>query len=417
MLKKTAVAAVVVLTTMGGLASAQNDKFAPVKATLAKAIEARDVPGAVVVIRKNGKVVFSDAQGTFDKEPLKIDSVIWVASMTKPIVAATVMMMIDEGKVKLDDPVSRFVPEFAQPHQVRSLPPGVSLPAQAPRGTPTPALNWQYEPAKRTLTVRDIITMTAGLQTIGVPGAMPPVTATDTVATWVAKLGGAPLDFQPGSRWGYSNATEFEVAVRIVEVASGESYGSFVQRRVFDPLGMKDSAFGVREDLIPRLAAPNEGRTIYVADGKRFTSGSAGLWTTAEDYSKFGQMLLDDGKAPDGKRVLSVRSARAMHTNQIGDLSLAAVAGFGNPDVPSYGGMPATTNPAIKYGFGLMVIEDPAGAMVDVPKGSYGWDGVSVRRFWVMPRNKAVMVMLVPSSPRAAALHRALETAAAPLLK
>jgi CubicO group peptidase (beta-lactamase class C family) len=305
--------------------------------------------------------------------------------------------------------VSKYIPEFAKARQVRTLRPGSVLPRGGPQAPDAPKLEWDYAPASRTLTVRDIITMTGGLQTIGVPGATPPIEATDTVATWTAKLGETPLDFQPGSRWGYSNATEFEVAVRIVEVAAGESYSAFVQKRLFDPLGMKDSGFGIREDLRPRLAAPSQMKGSPIANGARYTSGSAGLWTTAEDYSKFAQMLLDGGRA-NGKLILSDKSAAAMHTNQIGELALGGVPSS------AYGGLPAKTNQAVKYGFGLNVVVDPAGAGVAVPAGSYGWDGVGTRRFWVMPAHRSVLVMLVPGG-QGDALHRAIENAVIPLIK
>jgi CubicO group peptidase (beta-lactamase class C family) len=407
MLFSAAAALAVIATT----ASAQTaGKYQPLHDTVAKAVAAKDVPGAIVAMRVNGKLVYQDAQGEDAGAPLKTDTVFWVASMTKPVVATSVMIMVDEGKVKLDDPLSKYIPEFSKPRQVRSLPAGASLPPPAPPGTTALPIKWEYAPAKRALTVRDMITMTGGLQTIRVPSAFPPASGKETLETFVARLGEVPLDFQPGSRWAYSNATSFDVAARVVEVASGMNYRAFVQQRIFDPLGMKDSHFGIREDLKPRMLplAPNMANSPIA--GGAYVSGSAGLFTTVDDYSKFAQMLLDDGRAPNGKRVLSAKSAQAMHTNQIGDLSLAGIS------AGSYGGLPEKTNPAIKYGYGLNLIVDPAGAKTDVPKNSYGWDGVGTRRFWVMPQYKTVLVMLVPGG-KADDLHRALETAAVPLVK
>jgi CubicO group peptidase (beta-lactamase class C family) len=398
----------VALALASGEAQAQPAaQLAPLHDVVARAIAAKAVPGAIVLVRQGGKLVFEEAQGSADGQPLKTDTVFWVASMTKPVVATTVMMMVEAGKVRLDDPVSKYVPEFAKPRQVRHLKPGSSLPPPGPAGAGAPPPQWDYAPIARPLTVRDIITMTGGLQTIRVPSAVPPVTATDTIATYVAKLGDAPLDFQPGTQWGYSNATEFEVAVRIVEVASGMGYADFVQKRVFDPIGMKDSHFGVREDLRSRLAPLGNIANNPISTG-RFTSGSAGLWTTAEDYGRFAQMLLDGGVA-DGKRLLKAKTVKAMSTNEIGQVSLGGLT------PGEYGGFPATTNPAVKYGYGLLVLVDPAGAGTAVPAGSFGWDGVGTRRFWVMPKTNSVLVMLVPSG-QAEALHREIERTAAPLL-
>jgi CubicO group peptidase (beta-lactamase class C family) len=388
--------------------AATDSRFAPVHDAVSQAIAGNTVPGAIILIRKNGRVVFEEAQGVADGQPLHADTVFWVASMTKPLVAASLMMLVDEGKVRLDDPVSKYIPEFAKPRRVRTLAPGAVLPAPGPPGAPGPKLDWTYAPADRALTVRDMITMTGGLQTIRVPNeAIPPVSPTDTLATFTAKLGEAPLDFQPGSRWGYSNATEFEVVARIVEVASGKSFQDFVQTRLFDPLGMTDSHFGVREDLQSRIAPLGNMATSPLVSG-RFASGSAGLWTTAQDYGRFAQMLLDNGRA-NGRRFLKPATVKAMSSNQIGALSLAGL-------VPNqYGGLPQSANPAVKYGYGLLSLQDSKGAGTAVPVGSFGWDGVGSRRFWVIPSEHAVLVMLAPAG-QADVLHRAVERAAVTLL-
>ena len=378
--------------------------FSAVHTAIAQAIASNQVTGATVLVRHGNAVVYRDAQGAVDGQALAPDTVFWAASMTKPIVATTVMMMVEAGAVHLDDPVSKYIPQFARPQMVRTLVPGQVLPPMGPPapGAARPHLLFTYAPATRPLTVRDIITMTGGLQTIRLPPAVPPVAPDDTVASYTAKLGGATLDFQPGSRWGYSNATEFEVAVRIVEVASGMGYAHFVQTRLFDPLGMKDSSFGVRADLAARTLPLGMIALNPISKG-RFTSGSAGLWTTTEDYSRFAQMLLDGGAA-NGQHFLRAETVAMMSSNQIGGLSLGGLP----PDL--YGGLPATTNPAVKYGYGLMVLEDPAGAGTAVPAGSFGWDGVGTRRTWIMPKIDTVLVMVAPG-PQSDAAQRTIERA------
>lgn len=386
--------------------SAQPAPATAIHDALVAVVDARTVPGEIVVVRAHGQRVFAEARGEADGMPLRTDTVFWVASMTKPLVAASVMMLVDDGKLRLDDPVANYIPAFKRTRMVRTLQAGSPpLPAfvPSPNGPPhtdpnAPQPRYDLAPAERALTVRDFLTMTAGLQTIGVPNAAVSMPAgQDTLATYVADLAGAPLDFQPGTRWAYSNATGFEVLARIVEVVAAEPYGTFMQRRLFDPLGMKDSHFGVRDDLRARTAPLGMMANSPLSQG-RFTSGSAGVWTTAEDYSHFAQMLLDRGRY-DGRRLLSSEAVDAMTRNQIGVLSLANVG-------VSYGGLPDRTNPAIKYGYGMLVIEDAAGAGVAMPRGSYGWDGVGSRRFWVDPKDAVVLVMLAPGGDAATAQRR-----------
>ena len=396
------------LAALGGCATpAAAPDVSGIQAAITQAVQGGVVPGAIVVVHRNGQTLLSTAQGTADGMALAPSTVFWVASMTKPVVATTVMMLVEDGKLRLDDPVSRYIPEFSRPRLVRSLAPG-SPPLPALRiGMPpdpnAPQPRYVLAPADRPLSVRDMITMTGGLQTIGVRNnGVPQVTDTDTIGSYVARLADAPLDFQPGSRWAYSNATEFEVLARIVEVASGQPYAAFVQSRVFDPLDMKDSHFGVRDDLRARTAPLGMMAHSPLRTG-RFTSGSAGLWTTAEDYSHFAEMLLNDG-VYNGKRLLQAATVQAMATNEIGALSLGGV----NPS--EYGGLTDRVNPGVKYGYGLMVVTDPAAAGVALPAGSFGWDGIGMRRFWVDRSDGLVLVMLFPTGDGARA-QRAVEAA------
>jgi CubicO group peptidase (beta-lactamase class C family) len=386
-------------------AAVASDKSA-IHDVVAARIAAGEIPGAVVLVSRSGKVTALEAQGVSSLRPgavpLQPDSVVWLASMTKPVVAATVMMLVDAGKVRIDDPVSKYIPEFRNT-QVRLLKPGFSYPAGrvAPNAPP---LQYDIVPAARPLLVRDFMTFTAGLQTIGIPNdTLPPITDEDTLATWVPKLGAATLDFQPGSRWAYSNATGFEVLARIVEVVSGQPYASFVKQRVFDPLRMVDTSFGPRADLAARTLPLGMMANNPIMKGK-FSSGSAGLLSTATDYSHFAEMLVNGG-IWRGKRILSAAAVAEMTRNQIGDIGMAGI------DPGQYGGLQTTITPGIKYGYGVAVLTDAKSAGRALPNGSFGWDGVGTRRMWAIPSTKTVVVILVPEAgpATAAPTHKAIE--------
>lgn len=353
-------------------------------------IDAKGIPGAVVLVARNGRIAYLEAQGDATPgKPLQKDTVFWVASMTKPIVVTAVMMMVDAGKVSLDDPVSKFVPEFATPRQVRVVKPGAIA----------PKLEYDLVPAERPILVRHLLTHTSGLQSIGVPNdSLAPIEVGDTLATHVPRLAGATLEFQPGSRWAYSNATGFDVLARIVEVASGQTFYDFAQRRIFAPLGMVSASFGPRAELAARTmeVAPPLAANPCV-NGKTYACGSAGLWMSADDYARFAQMLLNGGEFA-GKQLLSRRAVAAMSANQSGAL------------FPGSSGVPGADK-GVGFGLGMVIVEDSAASGLAIPTGSFGWDGVGTRRFWVIPRERMVIVMLVPSGA-AAPVHREIERSA-----
>jgi CubicO group peptidase (beta-lactamase class C family) len=366
-------------------------------------MDAGDVPGAIALVSRDGRVVYWDAQGVSDdktKMPLEKDTVFWVASMTKPIVATSVMMMVEAGKIRVEDPVYKYIPEFKAPAQVRVLKPGSPAPPTTP-GPPDPnAPKPQYDlvPADRSITVKDLLTHTSGIQTIGVAkDELPVYHDGDTLASWVPKLGNVPLDFQPGSKWAYSNAAGFDVLARIVEVASGEPFNKFVQSRIFDPLGMKSASFGPREDLASRTLSidPNMLKNPCV-NSKTLYCGSAGLWVSADDYWRFAEMLLNKGAAPHGKRLLKASSVEAMSENQVDGL-FAGVAGI-----------PAT---GMGFGYSMEVVTDQAAAKLALPTGTFGWNGIGSRQFWVVPADRMVIIMYVPSG-KFTPVHRDIESAA-----
>jgi CubicO group peptidase (beta-lactamase class C family) len=252
-------------------------------------------------------------------------------------------------------------------------------------------------PATRPITVKDLLTHTSGIQSIGLAKQeLPAVQDGDTLATWVPKLGAVPLDFQPGSKWAYSNAVGFDVLARIVEVTSGQPFNEFVKQRIWDPLGITQASFGPRADLaLQTMTIPAAQLSNACVNGKTFFCGSAGMWMPADDYWRFSEMLLNKGMGPHGKRLLKASSVELMSSNQIGDL------------FPGTQGIPAT---GMGFGLSVEVVTDQAASKLPLPTGTYGWNGVGTRQFWVIPADKAIIIMYVPGG-KAPLVHRDIEAA------
>jgi CubicO group peptidase (beta-lactamase class C family) len=370
------------------------------------AVAANSIDGASGLVLRDGNVIAEHAAGKVLGAPPTADSVWWLASITKTFVVAAVMQLVEKGSVSLEAPIETYIPAFAAPRRVRRIAPGTHFQPAPPFAAEDPN-SWVYEPAARRLTVRDFITGTSGLQTIGVPNLdIRPITADDTLETFVDSLAEAPLDFQPGERWHYSNATGFEVVARVVEAASGMPFASYVQDRIFSPLGMTSTAFGVPESIADR-ALPLHPFIASHPMISGFPSGSAGLFGTAPDLARFAMMMLEGGAVRE-ERVLSTDSVRAMTANQIGDLRLGGI------NAMQYGGFPRVSNPGVAYGYGVARILDAEAAQVGVPAGSYGWDGIGSRRWWAVPSASSVIVMLVEAAdPESAdAVHRQIERVA-----
>lgn len=392
-----------------------SSEFDGIARIVRKHIEAGEILGGITLVARGGRIGMLDAQGVSDpveRRPLTPDTVFSVFSMTKPIVAAAALILIEEGKLAPDDPVSKYVPEFAKPRRVRTLKPGhnhvpMIVTPDIPMPHPDPAAprpEFDYAPAARPITVHDIISFTSGLQTIGIPNdAIPPLTPDETLASWVAKLGDAPLEFQPGTQWHYSNATGYEVLARIIEVASGEPFSGFVQRRLFDPLGMTDACFGEQPRLRDRII-PSGLMGGAPPSWTTFASGSAGVHATAENYWRFAQMLLNGGRF-EGREVIPEAGIKRMTTNQIGDMPFPGVRSI------EYAAPNPISHPGVRYGYGVAIIADRATSGVDLPNGSFGWDGIGTRRVWVIPALDTVLVMLMPGlGPPADATHREIES-------
>ncbi|MGD6749740.1 serine hydrolase domain-containing protein [Streptomyces sp. BH105] len=345
-----------------------------VTAVVERAVREGRVPGALVEVRADGELAHRGAHGVLDDEtghPLRHDTVLWLASLSKPVGTAALLQLADEGRLGLDDPVSRYVPEFAAPGRVRVLRPGSPSPPALPFGPPPdPLPEFDVVPAERELTLFDLVTHTGGLQGLLTwnPEFVPPAHG-QALAEYVPSLGGLVRDFQPGSSWAYSNMASFDVLARVVEVAAGDELDKVLRSRLFEPLGMTTTGFGrAGEETAMPLIPPF--RDDPVVQGTTFRSTSGGLWSTAEDYLRFAE-LLRAGGVHAGHRLLSEESIARMTTNRTGSLC------------PGLNGREPA--PGIGFGLSVAVIDDPAAAGEFLPAGSFGWDGVSSRRFWVSP--------------------------------
>lgn len=363
------------------------------------------LPGAVTLVARNGRVVWLEPQGVMDiesKAPMTKDAIFPVFSMTKPITTTAILILMEQGKLRLSDPVSRFIPEFKEPGKVRVLKSGVPAPAPGGRGGYPPEA-YDLVPASREITIRDLLTHTSGLMSIGVPNPNAPVLQmTDTLTELVPRFASVPLDFQPGTKWSYSNFAGFDILARIVEIASGQPFDQVLKAMIFDPLGMQDTGFHPKTDQRASRFVSQYQRTptglrlqtppSIAANSTTYTSGSAGVSTTATDYWRFAQMLLNRGEL-NGNRVLSPNSVDLMTANQVGDL------------FPGSSGVPGR---GVGFGLGVLVVKDSIAADLRVPDGSFGWDGVGNYRFWVYPKLKMVVIFLGQGN---APIHRDVENA------
>ena len=333
------------------------------------------------------------------------DGIFRLASMSKPITAAAVMMMIEEGKVRLNDPVSRFIPEF-KTMKVAVPRPGAGGPG-APAGPGGPgggggggrgaAPLFDTVSAFREITVRDLLTHGSGLASGGLGNSVAPQRGpADTLATFVPKLAEVPLDFQPGTLWRYSGQAGFDVLSRIVEVASGLPFDRFLGERLFDPLGMKDTGFFAPPDRAARLVTlyrrTPAGMLERVPDQNGLSStsyfaGSGGMVSTAEDYVRFAQMLLGGGEL-NGRRYLGRRTVEMMATNHTGDL------------VNGQFGRPAR---GMGFGLGVQVVEDPAASGLPQSKGSWGWAGAYGTNVNIEPAEQMVTIIMMQTATGALA--------------
>jgi CubicO group peptidase (beta-lactamase class C family) len=341
-------------------------------------IERGRVPGAVALVARRGRLACFESFGRRDPaqaEPMAKDSIFRIYSMTKPIVSVAAMRLWEEGRFLLSDPIGKFLPELDR--RKVALVRGAEI---------------ELVDAERPITIQDLLRHTSGL-TYEFRGSGPVhkmymaekiYSRNQSNADQVAALGKLPLLHQPGTKWEYSRSTD--VLGRLIEVLSGLSLGEYLQRRLFAPLGMIDTAFHVPEQDHGRLAEafakdPDTGagvQLINVHDAPKFESGGGGLVSTAGDYARFLQMLLNRGRM-DGMRFLSRKTIELMTADHLGPIT-------GAPDLllPGYG-----------FGLGVAVRLEPGIAHVPGSVGQYFWGGLAGTTFWVDPKEELFAIMLI----------------------
>jgi CubicO group peptidase (beta-lactamase class C family) len=366
-------------------------------------IDAKELSGVVTLVARRGRVAHFEAQGLMDiesKKPMPKDGIFRLASMSKPITGAAVMMLVEEGKIRLTDPVSRFIPEFKNLNKVAVPKPGGQPGGAGGRGAAGAggrggaAPEFDIVSASREITIRDLLTHTSGLLSGGlgnsVANTLAPRTPADTLATYIPRLAAVPLDFQPGTMWRYSGQAGFEVLSRVVEVASGLPFDQFLKQRIFDPLGMKDTGFSPTGDGSSRLVTmyrrangglervENQNQNVSSV----YFSGAGGIMTTAADYLQFAQMLLNGGQL-NGKRFLGPKTVELMTSNHTGEMVNGQ---FGRP--------------ARGMGFGLSVqmVLDPVAADLRVGPGTFGWAGAYGCNVNIDPKENMVSIIMMQTA-------------------
>jgi CubicO group peptidase (beta-lactamase class C family) len=312
------------------------------------------VSGAVALAAKDGKIIYLHADGKADLESgraMREDSLFAIASMTKPITATAVMILLDEKKLSLDDPVSKYIPAFKDA-----------------------ALEGGKRP-EREITIRDVLTHTSGL--VG------DQQCSGSLAETAEMLANRPLGFEPGTKWQYSPG--LNVAGRIVEVASGKAFDEFLAERIFQPLGMKDTTFNPtpeQQQRVAKLYKPDDPHTLAPAthwindlSGKRVPNPSGGLFSTAEDMARFYQAMLNGGEL-DGRRIVSAEAVKQMTTLQTGDLATGFTPGNG-------------------WGLGFCLVREPQDVTAAVSPGTFGHGGAFGTQGWIDPQKRMIFVLMI----------------------
>ena len=357
-----------------------SERLARIGPAMQKHIDAGEIAGVVTLVARRGRIVHFEAYGYSDvakRTPMRTDAIFGLASSSKPITAVAIMMLVESGDIRLSDPVSKFIPEFAAPPQVAVAKPG------------GPENSFDLVPATRPITVGDLLKHGSGLLSGGL-GQRAAGTAAqrgpqDTLATYIPKLGTVPLDFQPGTLWRYSGLAGFDVLSRIVEVVSQQPFDEYLRERIFEPLDMRDTSFYYTGRQAERLASVHVRRDGRLEATPRdlsnvvYFSGAGGLSASVEDYLQFTQMLLNRGEL-NGHRLLGPRTVEMMTANHTGDMVNGQ---FGRP---AHG---------MGFGLGMQVVLDPIAAQLAVSKGAISWPGGSGVAHWIEPAEELVSIYFI----------------------
>jgi CubicO group peptidase (beta-lactamase class C family) len=379
-----------------GLASS---RLAHIRTVMNRHVSEKQIPGAAGLIARRGKIAYQEAFGMADVEagkPMRLDTIHRIYSMTKPITSVAVMMLYEEGKFQLNDPVGKYLPEFAKMQ--------VAIEEKDPQ---TGKATLKTAPAKRPVTVRDLLRHTAGLTygffsdtLVDQEYRKARILSDLNLAEFVTNLSKIPLLQEPGTRWHYS--VSVDVLGRLVEVLSGKPFDQFLQERIFAPLDMRDTGFYVpadKKDRFAKLYSPTKDGKIQPAvicatrqecvekfpnavpsylEPPTMPSGGGGLVSTAHDYLRFCQMLLNKGLY-DGKRLLSRKTVQLMSSDNLGT-------------IPGMG-------PGAGFGLGFAVSKAPGEAGMMGSAGEYNWGGAAGTRFWIDPQEELIGIFMIQILP------------------
>lgn len=380
-----------------GMSSARLDRLTPI---FTKEVESKQLPGVSIMVARRGRVVYAKAFGVRDPskpDAMTLDTLFRIYSMTKPMASVAAMILVEEGRLQLSDPVSKHLPAFKDMKVV------------TPNGD---------VPATRAMTVQDLLRHTSGLTYgelntnpaikeeltnagLAKPGVIDFDARDMTAAEQVERLAKVPLMHQPGSAWEYSLSTD--LLGRVIEAASGRRLGDFMAERIFRPLRMNDTAFFVPEAKMSQLAASfdkdpvtgNPFKLIDVSKQPGNDSAGAGAVSTVPDYMRFAQMMLNGGML-DGQRILSPHTVRYMTSDHLG------------PRIPIAQTLGGSVLTPTLYTFGLGFAVRPADGLASWPgsTGDYYWGGYAGTIFWVDPREQIVAVMMMQSPGAQRLYHR-----------
>ena len=389
-----------------GVSSKRLDKISQ---AMQAEVEQKRLPGAVVMVARKGKLVYAQAFGKLNNgsdAPMQIDSVFRIYSMTKPLVSTALMMLVEDGKVQLTDPVSKYLPSFKSPM--------VSVATHDPLYN---GVSFKLVPANKEPTLQDLLRHTSGLaygeltkntlvkDAYTQSGIYQPSidfdARTPSSAEMVDRLGKAPLAQQPGTVWEYSLSVD--VQGRVIEAVSGQRLGDFLQARIFQPLKMKDTGFAVSAANLPRLAEPfpkdpatgTAVKLIDVSQPPGNDSGGAGGVSTAGDYLRFCQAMLDGGQL-DGARIMSRTTVRLMTSDHLG-------SGIATPVSP---GQLLLGTPGYTFGLGFLVRQGDGVAAVHGSAGEFMWAGYAGTYFWADPKEQTCAVLMTQSSGPSRVVYR-----------
>ncbi|HSD27400.1 MAG TPA: serine hydrolase domain-containing protein [Vicinamibacteria bacterium] len=368
-----------------------SERLQRLRAAMQQFVDEGRIAGLVTYVARNGRVAHHEAFGKADVEadlPMKKDAIFRIASQTKAFTSVAVMMLVEEGKVGLADPVSRFIPAFKKTSVALPPPPG------AVPGSPVSVV-----PAKREITIRDLLTHTAGISYGDGPAAEQWKAAgiqgwyfadrREPVSAVVERMAALPMDAQPGEKYVYGYNTD--ILGVVVEKVSGMTLAEFLQKRITGPLGLVDTQFylppaqkgrlaavyAAKDGKIERATDPKFGQGHYVEGPRVAYAGGAGLLSTARDYGRFLQMLLNGGEV-EGVRLLSPKTVELMTVNHVGSLYSDGNLGFG---------------------LGFDVVEDLGRSGRYGSVGAFGWGGAYHTNYWVDPHEKLVAVLMTQLLP------------------